>query len=385
MFIFLLLAISTLGPMTLNMFLPALPIIQSDFAAPYSILQLSLSLGIVTFSLGTFFNGFLSDRIGRKPTMILGLCLHITGNLICAFSVNIWWFIFGRIIMSYGGAGVAVVIRASISDVYGAKKSAGVFAWLAITMVFAPMIAPTIGGYITEFFNWRMIFLVLIFFGFVALGATIIKIPETEKFSLKQASVIKDFILVLKHREWWIYAFLCGFVSSESFAFVAGMPYIAQDLIKMSPAVYGSWFMLSAAGYLLGNLISAKVANHKSTFFMSVLGTLISLAGAGLLLWVYYNELKPHYLIFTGMAIINIGAGLTLPSSMAKAINLRGVPKGASTAMQGLIQSLIPALVVQYIGITYDGSADVTFGCIIIFTFLSFLLTLTGGRSDSGR
>ena len=329
MFIFLLLAIATLGPMTLNMFLPALPVIQADFAAPYSVLQLSLSLGIITFAIGTFFNGFLSDRIGRKPTMILGLWLHIIGNVICIFSPNIWWFIFGRIVMSYGGAGLAVVIRASISDIYGPKKSTVIYAWLAITMVFAPMIAPSVGGYIAEFFNWRVIFLVLTAVGLLAVGATIIGIPETRPKFRNKVSPAKDFLLVLKSKEWWIYAFLCGFVSSESFAFVSGMPYIAETILHMTPGQYGSWLMLAASGYLFGNLISTRLANIKSTFFMTFTGALISSVGAGIMLWCYLTDLKDYYLIFFAMSVINLGTGVTLPSSISASINLAGVPRGA--------------------------------------------------------
>ncbi len=385
MFIFLLLIIATLGPMTLNMFLPALPVIQEDFATPHSILQLSLSLGIITFALGTFFNGFLSDRIGRKPTMIIGLLLHILGNVICVFSPSIFWFIFGRVVMSYGGAGVAVVIRASISDIYGPKKSAVIYAWLAIAMVFAPMIAPSIGGYITEFFNWRMIFIILTGAGLLALGCTIRGIPETRHKSIKKESVIKDFFLVLKHKEWWIYAFLCGFVNSESFAFVSGMPYIAESILNISPSIYGSWLILTALGYLFGNLISTRLANSRSTFFMTFSGALISFFGGLIMLLAYFLELKYHFLIFLGMSVINFGTGITLPSSISAAINLSGIPRGASSAMQGLVQSLIPAIVVQYIGSSYDGSASITFFSIIGITFFCVILSLSGKSLSSSR
>lgn len=382
--IILLIAISMLGPMTLNMFLPALPIMREDFQITTSVAQLFISVGMAFFTIGTAVYGFISDRYGRKPTMLIGLLLYTSGNLICAFSPSVALFLVGRSITTFGGAGIATSIRAAISDVYGIKKSTGVYSWMAVAMVLVPLVAPTLGGYITQISSWHWVFIVMSTMGLSALISTFMLIKETlskkEELKERKVELSQDIKMVIRSKQWWIYALLCGIITSISFAFTSGMPYIGRDLFELSPAEYGTWLILGAIGYFIGSMVSAKIAEHKTVAFMTTVGTSISLAFSLLLVASYYFGFMSLLSIFATMSFMNFGAGLVVPSAMSAAINIKGAPKGAATSMQGLIHTAIPIFGVQFVGYAYDKTVVPLFMIILLFAFLSFVIALIGRR-----
>ena len=382
--IVLLIAISMLGPMTLNMFLPALPIMREDFHISTSVTQLFISLGMVFFTIGTAVYGFISDRYGRRPTLLLGLLLYTSGNLVCAFASNVTFFLIGRSITTFGGAGVATSIRTTISDVYGIKKSTGVYSWMAVAMVFVPLVAPTLGGYITEISSWHWVFIVMSTLGFLALISTFMLIKESlsqkEEIKERGTELSKDIKKVIRSKQWCIYALLCGIITSISFAFTSGMPYIGHDIFGLTPARYGTWLILGAIGYFLGSMVSAKIAEHKTVAFMTTLGASISLTFSLLLVASYYFNFMSLLSIFTTISFVNFGAGLVVPSAMSAAINIKGAPRGAATSMQGLIHTAIPIFGVQFVGYAYDKTVVPLFMTILLFAFLSFVIALIGRR-----
>ena len=154
-FMIVLVGIAALAPMSMQIYLPAVPAIQMDFAIAPSLAQLPLSLSMVAIAISTLFYGPLSDRHGRRPLLFIGLALLVIGSLICAAAPNIWVLIAGRIAQAAGAGAGLVLTRAIIRDVFSADRVASVFAYLTIAVVVAPMLSPSIGGVLADLFGWR--------------------------------------------------------------------------------------------------------------------------------------------------------------------------------------------------------------------------------------
>jgi DHA1 family bicyclomycin/chloramphenicol resistance-like MFS transporter len=166
----LLAAVTATGPLAMQIFLPALPAVQADFGAAAGTVQLTLSLSMVAIALSTLAYGPLSDRFGRRPVLLAGLVTFTVGTAICAVAPTIEVLIAGRIVQAAGGAAGMVLARAVVRDVWGQDRAAGVIAQLTMVMVVAPMIAPAIGGALTDVAGWRAVFAFVAVAG-LAIGA----------------------------------------------------------------------------------------------------------------------------------------------------------------------------------------------------------------------
>lgn len=135
-----------MGPVAMQILLPALPVIKDDFAVSTDVAQLTLSLSMLAIAIGTLTYGPLSDKYGRKPVMIVGLIITLVGSLFCLFANSIITLIIGRFVQAFGGAVGLVLARAIVRDVYGAEQAARVIATLVMVMVVLPMMSPAVGG-----------------------------------------------------------------------------------------------------------------------------------------------------------------------------------------------------------------------------------------------
>ncbi|MEM9207300.1 MAG: MFS transporter, partial [Pseudomonadota bacterium] len=177
----LLIIMTAIGPMALNMFMPSMPGMQEVFDVEYEIVQLTLTFYLAAIAVSQLFFGPISDRFGRRPTVIAGLLCFVLGTIICLFAWSIWSLIFGRIIQGFGGASGLVLGRAMIRDVYSRDKSASMIGYVTMAMVLAPMFSPLIGGVLDVRYGWQSSFLVLLLCGFVTVVLVAMFLPETNR------------------------------------------------------------------------------------------------------------------------------------------------------------------------------------------------------------
>ena len=167
-FMALLAAMSALAPMSLQIFVPALPAIQAHFAVSPGTAQLALSLSILANAIAALSYGPLSDRFGRRPVVLAGLVMFIAGSVLCALAPTIGVLIVGRIVQSGGGAAGMVIARAIVRDLYAREQAASMIAYLTMAMVVAPMLAPSVGALLLDLFDWRAIFVAVTGVGLAA-------------------------------------------------------------------------------------------------------------------------------------------------------------------------------------------------------------------------
>jgi MFS transporter, DHA1 family, multidrug resistance protein len=277
----LLAAITALAPFSLQVFLPALPAIQASFAATPGIVQLALSLSILANAVANLAYGPLSDRLGRRPVLLLGLAAFVVGSFGCALAPSIELLIVGRIVQSIGGAAGMVLARAIVRDLFDRERSASIIAYLTMAMVVAPMLAPTIGAVLLDVVSWRAIFFVAAAIGVALSWPILAMLAETRPPEARSSG--RSFAgasTLLRSGPFWSYVLQSTFGISVFFAFIAGAPYFMMDVLGRSATEYGLWFILVSAAFMAGNLVAGRFSARIGLDRMVLAGAVFAVTGA---------------------------------------------------------------------------------------------------------
>ena len=263
----------------MQIFLPSLPLIQSDLGVSAATAQLVLSLSMVAISFSMLVYGPLSDRFGRRPLLILGLALFLVGSLVGALAPDITTLVVGRTIQAVGGAAGLVLTRTIIRDIYGRERAASMIAYVTTAMVIAPMLAPAIGGVINDYFGWRANFAFVGLAGILVTLLVVAHLPETHDERESFAGVrnmIVVFAQLLRNPEFRGFALQSSFAIATFFAFASAAPYVVIVVMGRPASMYGVFFIAISFAFMIGNFIAGRISDSSSsdarrsltTFFM---------------------------------------------------------------------------------------------------------------------
>jgi DHA1 family bicyclomycin/chloramphenicol resistance-like MFS transporter len=353
----LLAAITALAPFSLQIFLPALPAIQASFATTPGIVQLALSLSILANAVANLAYGPVSDRLGRRPVLLLGLAAFIAGSLGCALAPSIELLIVGRIVQSIGGAAGMVLARAIVRDLFDRERSASIIAYLTMAMVVAPMLAPTIGAVLLDVASWRAIFLLTAGIGVALSWPILATLAETRPPAARGAG--RSFAgarTLLRSGAFWSYVLQSTFGISVFFAFIAGAPYFMMDVLGRSATEYGLWFILVSAAFMAGNLVAGRFSARIGLDRMVLAGAVFAVTGAGLALVLLVGSAWTPLALFGPLTAVGLGNGLAVPNAQAGALSIHPLLAGTASGIAGFSQMFMAALVSQAVGMLQNGT-----------------------------
>ncbi len=249
----LLAAVSALGPVAMQILLPALPVIKETFSVTNDVAQLTLSLSMLAIAAGTLVYGPLSDKFGRKPIMLIGISITLIGSICCFLSNTIFLLIVSRFIQAFGAAVGLVLARAIVRDVYGATEAARVIATLVMVMVVLPMMSPALGGELMQLYGWESVFLVIAVASVFSLVFLYYNLPETLREPVPfegLQSIFTIFSILFKSKAFCGYAFCVTFVSVVFFSFISAAPEIMVSVLNRPPTDYGYYFIMLPVGFI---------------------------------------------------------------------------------------------------------------------------------------
>jgi MFS transporter, DHA1 family, multidrug resistance protein len=377
-FMALLAGVTALAPFSLQIFLPALPAIQSTFAVSTGVAQLALSLSILANAFANLAYGPLSDRFGRRPVLLVGLAAFIAGSLGCALAPTIHLLVLWRIVQSIGGAAGMVLARAIVRDLYDRERSASIIAYLTMAMVVAPMLAPTVGAILIDTADWRAIFLLATAIG-VLLGWQIAsRLGETRPPAARRVGgPLAGAGALLRSGQFWSYVLQSTFGISVFFSFIAGAPYFMMNVLGRSATEYGLWFMLVSAAFMAGNLVAGRISGRVGLDRMVLAGSLLAVAGAGLAFALLGSGLWAPLALFGPLMAVALGNGFSVPNAQAGAVSVQPLLAGTASGIAGFSQMFMAALVSQAVGMLQNGTpypmAVFMVGCAAL-SFLGFVL-----------
>lgn len=357
--LFILIAMSALGPVALNIFIPSMPGLQTSLNTDYGTAQLTLTLYLASLAISQLFVGPLSDRFGRRPIVLAGTALYIVASLACAFAGTIEQLIVGRLVQAAGGCAGIALARAIVRDLYDRDRAASLIGYVTMAMVVAPMMSPTIGGFLDEWTSWRASFFLVAAFGALVLAISLVQLHETNHARGQSMGLIRlarNSAALVREPAFVGYALNSAFGSGVFFAFLSGGPFVAREIMGLSPSAFGLYFILVSLGYMFGNFLSGRYASRYGANRLIAAGSLFSLTGLGALVAFALADIIWPISIFLPMGFVAIANGLTIPSATASAISVRPDIAGAGAGLTGFLQIGVGGLSTFAVSSLHDGT-----------------------------
>lgn len=353
--------LTAIGPFSIDMYLPAFPDIAKGLHTNVAKVTLSLSSFFIGISAGQLLYGPLLERFGRKKPLYIGLSIYLIASLGCALAASVDELIFLRFLQALGGCVGMVAARAMVRDLFEVKENAKIFSTLMLVVAVSPIIAPTLGGYITAVFGWRFVFAILMIIGLVIITGIYFLLPESKKpdpdFSLKPLHIIKNFTGVLRHPQFYTYALTAAISAAGLYAYIGGSPHVFMEIFKVNEKQYGWIFALIAMGLIGASQInSVLLKNYNSEqiirmalIFQSVIG--VSMA---LITFFGWNDLfLTIFLIFIFLCC----QGFIFPNASALSLASFGHNAGSASALMGAIQMSIGAGTSVLVSVLHNNTA----------------------------
>jgi MFS transporter, DHA1 family, multidrug resistance protein len=337
----LVIAATAVGPLSMNIFIPSMPGLQDAFGVSYGTAQLTLIFFMIGLAGAQLVHGPLSDRFGRRPVMIVGLLLHFAGSLFCLFAPTIQILIAARLVQAVGGCVGMVVGRAIIRDLFDRRRTASLLAYVTMAMVAAPMLAPTIGGFLDVWQGWRASFVFVLMCSILVAMATLRWLPETLTTPRPMgglATIPRNFVNLLRQRLFCGYSFQIAFTAVTFFSFLGGAPYVTVELLGGTPSDYGLYFIPVAGSYMCANFLSARITMRIGVDRMITMGCSIILIAVTTLLTVVLTDHLTMASLFGCIAFMSFGHGFCIPNGLAGAVSTDHKLAGAAAGLSGFLQ-----------------------------------------------
>ncbi len=357
----LLAALSAIGPLTTDMYLPSLPDIARQLAAPTAQVQFTISAYLFGFAFGQILYGPLSDWYGRKPVLLAALGLYCVASFACALSTSIEMLIAARALQALGGSGGIVLARAIVRDLYSGARAGRELSLIGSVMALAPVLAPIAGGGLQTSFGWRSIFFTLMAAGLFGTAAIWQLLPETlsrrAAEPVSPSSMLKSYRVVARNPAYLAYLGLASSSYAGLFAWISGASFVLQNLYRLTPFDFGVAFALGSVGYMTGATLAArivvKIGLDRTIGFG---GCACAAGGLGMVAAVAFGLTSAASLVLP-VAIYLAGLGMVLPQSIAGAMTPFPERAGAASALLGFVQQSIAALCGAAVGAMLGANA----------------------------
>lgn len=352
--------LTAIGPLSIDMYLPAFPDIAKGLNTSVSSVMLSLSSFFIGISVGQLMYGPLLERYGRKKPLYFGLVIYAIAAIGCATTMSVNGLILFRLFQALGGCVGMVASRAMVRDLFEVKDNAKVFSTLMLVVAVSPIIAPTLGGYITAYLGWRYIFAMLIIVITIILIAVYFLLPESKKpdpnFSLRPRAIANSYLTIIKNPQFAIYTFTGAVAYAGLYSYISGSPYVFMVIYGVSEKYYGWIFAVIAGGLIsasqLNNLLLRKYQSEQivkaALIFQNTIGIIL----------VTTSILGTHNLYLTILLILLFLCcqGFIFPNASALSMAPFSQNAGTASALMGFIQMSVGAILSAMVSILQNGT-----------------------------
>jgi DHA1 family bicyclomycin/chloramphenicol resistance-like MFS transporter len=376
--------LTAIGPFSIDMYLPAFPAIAKGLNTGVAQVMLSLSSFFIGISAGQLIYGPLLERFGRKKPLYVGLVIYLFASAGCAFTESVYALIAFRFLQALGSCAGMVTSRAMVRDLFDVKDNAKVFSSLMLVVAVSPIIAPTVGGYVTAALGWRYVFAALMIVDVAVLAAVFFLLPESKKpdptHSLKPMAVTKNFFKIIIHPQFYVYALTGSVAASGLYAYISGSPQVFIEFFGVTEKQYGWIFAIIAIGIIstsqINTLILRRYPSEKiipvALMFQSVIGlTLASIS------FFHASELYSTIaLIFLYISC----QGFIFPNASALTLAAFGHNAGNASALMGAIQMGIGATASAAVSFLQNNTTSPMTGVMAFCSITAFSIFMMGRK-----
>lgn len=367
----LLAALAGLGEFAATAYLPAIPGMAAEFATGTGMVQATVTAGLLTFAVSNLLLGPLSDRFGRRAVLLPGLAAYLLGCALAAAAPSAVWLYPARMLAAAGACAGLVVGRAIARDLCEGAALTRLMATVTLVFSAAPVLAPLIGGVLTDTLGWRSIFLVALLYAaiLVPFAWTLpetLKTPQTER-SLRAS--VSDYPAMAVQGGIAPPLFAGALLLAALFCFLVGAPVIFLDGLGLSPAVYGCFPLIAMSGFVLGTLLSGRLAGRVSEWGLVRLGAAVAVCGT---LALSVVPVLPLW-VLGAMILFNAGLGLALPAAGAAVLHAFPGRAGQASALMGFVQIAGGALGAGLASVWADAPERMVPATMAVLAGLAFL------------
>lgn len=384
--------LTAIGPFSIDMYLPAFPDIATGLHTTVARVTLSLSSFFIGISAGQLLYGPLLERFGRKKPLYFGLTIYLVASVGCAFAASVDALIALRLLQALGGCVGMVASRAMVRDLFDVKENAKIFSTLMLVVAVSPIIAPTLGGYITSLLGWRYVFAMLIIVDMIILTGVYFLLPESKKpdpnFSLRPAPIAKNFAGVISNPRFYTYALTAAISAAGLYAYIGGSPHVFMEIFQVTEKQYGWIFALIAMGLIGASQVnSVLLRNYSSEQIIKIALACQSIIGGAMAIItaIGWNDL---FLTIFLLFIFLCTQGFVFPNASALSLASFGHNAGSASALMGGIQMTIGAGTSALVSLLHNNSAlpmTAVMACcaIVALTVFSFGRKLIAQRPEA--
>jgi DHA1 family bicyclomycin/chloramphenicol resistance-like MFS transporter len=330
-----LILIAGLAALSLNIFLPSLPLMAAHFGVGYGVMQLSVSLYLAATAVLQVFVGPISDRYGRRPVMLVATVIFTLATFGAVLAPGFGIFLACRLLQAAIATGF-VLSRAVVRDMVSQNEAASMIGYVTMGMSVVPMVGPVIGGALGEVFGWQSTFVLL---GVGGLGLLALVWADQGETNMRRAGSMADQLAqypqLLRSQRFWGYCLASAFASGAFFAYLGGAPYVGSAVFHLTPARLGVYFGAPALGYMLGNFLSGRFSVRMGVDRMVMAGALLTTAGLGLLLVLDLAGIMGPGIFFGLVITVGLGNGILLPNANAGMLSVRPSLAGSAAGLGG--------------------------------------------------
>ena len=347
-------ALTALGPFTVDMYLPAFPAVEAEFASSTATVQLTLAATMIGFALGQLIVGPWSDRVGRRMPLILATSVHVAASLAVALSPTIEWLIALRVLQGLGAAAGAVVAMAVVRDLFTGVPMVRMLSRLALVSGLAPVVAPLVGSQLMLVMSWRGTFVVLAAYSAVVLVATALfvreTLPEARRHEAGHSTTLQRFRVLLTDRSFVGTVLMAGMNFSGLFAYLAFSPFLFQQVYALNAQEYGLLFAVNSFGVIIGVQTASYLARTIGPQWILAGANILAIASASAIVLLdlasvgLVGVLVPLFLFITA-------CGLSFPCLTALALARHGSEAGTAASLLGAANFGIAAAVTPIVGL----------------------------------
>lgn len=353
-------ALASFGPLSIDMYLPALPHLAEELHSGTSMAQLSLTACLLGIALGQIFAGPVSDVRGRRGPLLIGLAVYAVASLLCAFAQSIEVFVFMRFIQGLAGSVGVVLSRAAVRDLYSGSDLTRFFSFLMLINGAAPILAPIFGGQILQLSTWRGIFFVLAAVGvlmwFAVCGGMQETLPAERRSKAGFATALKAFGMLLKNKVFMGYTLSQSFSLAAMFAYISGSPFVLQNLFGVSPQMFSIFFAVNGLGIILAGQMTGRLAGRIPEKKLLVTGLALALvSGVALLAMIVAGG--SLFTILVPLFFVVSSVGITGTSGFSLAMQDQAKSAGSASALIGLLSFILAGFMAPLTGMAGSASA----------------------------
>ncbi len=375
-----------LGPLTIDMYLPAFPELAQDLDASAAAVQLTLTGMLGGLAAGQLVIGPLSDAFGRRRPLVTGLVVHALASVLCALAPSLVVLSAVRVLQGFAGAAISVVALATVRDLFSGLAVARTMSRLMLVIGMAPIVAPSIGGFILSVTDWRGIFVVLAAAAVVLVVVALVGLRETlpaeRRRSARVGATLRTYASLGRDRTFVALVLMGGLMFASIFAYVSGASFVLQEGFGLDERTFGLVFGANALALTAVSQVNPLLLRRFGQVDVLTAGILVSVAASVALVLTGSTGLGGLAGVLVPLMILLGSAGLAMPNTPSLALNRHGEAAGTASAMLGCVQFGVGAVVAPLVGAFGSTTATPMGAVMLAVTGLAGVLMFAVVRRD---